>query len=51
MPAIVTIVVSLPLDQVFEAIVPHSTIEDHFDFEFLYTINECRRWRRSTSAA
>jgi hypothetical protein len=46
MPAVVTIVVSLPLDQVFEAIVPHSTIEDHFNFKFLFTINECRRWRR-----
>jgi hypothetical protein len=50
-PAVVTIVISLPLNQVFEAIVPHLTIEDCFDFEFLFTINECWRWRRSTSAA
>jgi hypothetical protein len=51
MPAVVTIVISLPLDQVFEVNVPHLTIEDRFNFEFLFTINECRRWRRSTSAA
>jgi hypothetical protein len=49
MPAVVTIVIFLPLDQVFEVIVPHSTIEDRFDFEFLFTINECQRWRRSIS--
>jgi hypothetical protein len=44
MPAVVTIVVSLPLE-------PHSTIEDRFDFEFLFTINKCQRRRRSISVA
>jgi hypothetical protein len=34
-PAVMTIIISLSLDQVFKAIVPHSIIDDHFDFEFL----------------
>jgi hypothetical protein len=51
MPAVVTVIISLPLDQVFEVIVPHSTIEDCFDFKFLFTINECQRWRRSMLVA
>jgi hypothetical protein len=51
LPAVVTVVVSLPLDQVFEAIVPHLTIEDCFNFEFLFAIDESQRWRRSRSPA
>jgi hypothetical protein len=53
LPAVVTIVVSLPLDDVFELILPHSTIEDCFDFIFLFAIDECWRWRmrKSGSAA
>jgi hypothetical protein len=43
MPAVVTGVVSLPLDQVFEAIIPHLTIEYCFDLEFLFAIDKC--WR------
>jgi hypothetical protein len=41
LPAVVTIIISLPLDQVFKVIVPHSTIEDCFNFIFLFTIDEC----------
>jgi hypothetical protein len=50
LPAVV-IIVSLPLDQVFKAIVPHLTIEDSFNFEFLFAINEYWRRRESRSAA
>jgi hypothetical protein len=51
LPAVVTVVISLPLDQVFKVIVPHSTIEDRLDFKFLFAINECQRWRKSRSVA
>jgi hypothetical protein len=51
LPAVVTIVISLPLDQVFKVIVPHSTVEDHFNFKFLFTIDECQRGRKSASVA
>jgi hypothetical protein len=51
LPAVVTVIISLPLDQVFKVIVPHSTIEDCFNFIFLFTINECQRWRKSRLAA
>jgi hypothetical protein len=43
MPAIVTLIVSLPFDQVFEAIVPHSTVQDLLNLVFFFAINE--RWR------
>jgi hypothetical protein len=41
MPDIVTVIVSLPLDEVLKAIVPHSTVQDHFNLVFIFTVNEC----------
>jgi hypothetical protein len=40
LPAIVTIIISLPLYKVLKVIVPHSTVQDCFDLIFLFTINE-----------
>jgi hypothetical protein len=50
-PAVIAVVVTLPLDQILESIVPHSTVKDFFDCVLFLTINE-RWWRwggRSTT--
>jgi hypothetical protein len=47
MPAIVTIIISLPLDQILKVIVSHSAVRDIFDLIFVFPINKCQWWRRS----
>jgi hypothetical protein len=43
-PAVIAIVVTLPLDQILKSIVPHSTVKELFDCVLFLTINECW-WR------
>jgi hypothetical protein len=47
MPAIVTIVIAFPLDQILEVIISHLTVKDCFDLVFIFTINinEHQWWR------
>jgi hypothetical protein len=42
LPAVVADIVALPLDQVFDASVPHAAIQDFFDFEVFVTIDQLR---------
>jgi hypothetical protein len=49
MPAIVTVIIALPLDQILEAIISHSTVNDRFDLIFICTVNECWWWRKGKS--
>jgi hypothetical protein len=51
LPAVVILIISLPLDQVFKAIVPHLTVQDLFDCTLLFAINEHWQWRRGSSTA
>jgi hypothetical protein len=40
-PAVIAVIVTLPLDQILESIVPHSTAKDFFECVlFFLTINE-----------
>jgi hypothetical protein len=50
-PAVIAVVITLPLDQILKSIVPHSTVKDFFDCVLFLPINECWwRWGgRSTS--
>jgi hypothetical protein len=43
-PAVIAVVITLPLDQILKSIVPHSTVKDFFDCVLFLTINECW-WR------
>jgi hypothetical protein len=45
MPAIVTIIVSLPLNKVFKVIVLHLTVKDCFNLVFVFAIDEHWCWR------
>jgi hypothetical protein len=40
-PAVIAVVVTLPLDQILESIVPHSTVKDFFDCVLFLPINQC----------
>jgi hypothetical protein len=48
---IVIIVIALPLDQIFKAIIPHLAVQDSFNLIFVFTIDECQWWRRGRSMA
>jgi hypothetical protein len=43
LPAIMTIIIALPFDQVFKSVVPHSTVQDSFYHVLLFAINECQQ--------
>jgi hypothetical protein len=49
LPLVVTLVITFPLDQVFQAVVTHSAIQYHLDLILLLTVDESCRWgwRRS----
>jgi hypothetical protein len=43
-PAVIAVVVTLPLDQILKSIVPHSTVKDFFNCVLFLTINEHWWW-------
>jgi hypothetical protein len=43
-PAVIAVIITLPLDQILKSIVPHSTVKDFFDCVLFLPINE-RWWR------
>jgi hypothetical protein len=43
-PLVITLVIALPLDQVFQAIVTHSAIQYHLDLILLLTVDESCGW-------
>jgi hypothetical protein len=51
LPAIMTLIVALPFNQVFEVVIPHSTIQNGFDFVLLFTIDECQQRGRGRTMA
>jgi hypothetical protein len=40
-PAVMTSIITLPLDKVFKAVVPHAAIEYFLKFILLATVNNC----------
>jgi hypothetical protein len=44
LPLVITLVIALPLDQVFQAVVIHLAIEYHLDLILLLIINESCGW-------
>jgi hypothetical protein len=48
---VMTLIVSLPFNQVFKVIVPHLTVQDLLNLVFLFAIDECQWWRRGQSMA
>jgi hypothetical protein len=44
LPLVITLVIALPLDQVFQAIVTHLAIQYHLDLILLLTIDESCGW-------
>jgi hypothetical protein len=51
LPLVITLVIALPLDQVFQAIVTHSAIQYHLNLILLLTINESCGWGWRGSSA
>jgi hypothetical protein len=51
LPLIVTLVITLELEQVFQAVVMHSAVQDSLDLILLLTIDESCGWRRHRSSA
>jgi hypothetical protein len=51
LPLIVTLIIALPLNQVFQAIVAHSAIQYHLDLILLLTIDESCGWGWRESSA
>jgi hypothetical protein len=51
LPLVVTLIITFPLDQVFQAVVMHSAIQYHLDLILLLAIDESCRWgwRRSSA--
>jgi hypothetical protein len=43
-PAVIAVIVTLPLDQILKSIVPHLTVKELFDCVLVLAINECW-WR------
>jgi hypothetical protein len=43
-PTVIAVVVTLPLDQILELIVPHSAVKELFNCVFVLTIDECWWW-------
>jgi hypothetical protein len=43
-PAVIAIIVTLPLDQILELIVPHLTVQDLLDYVLVLAIDECKWW-------
>jgi hypothetical protein len=50
-PLIVTLVITLELEQVLQAVVTHSAVQDSLDLILLLTIDEGCRWGRRRSSA
>ena len=50
-PAVVSSVITLPLDEVLKLIPAHVTVQDCFDFELFSTIDQNWRWRWQGAAA
>jgi hypothetical protein len=44
LPLVITFVITLPLDQVFQAVVTHLAIQYHLDLILLLAVNESCRW-------
>jgi len=44
-PAVVSSIITLPLDEVLEPISAHMTVQDRFDFKLFGAINQDWRWR------
>jgi hypothetical protein len=51
LPLVITLVIALPLDQVFQAVVTHSAIQYCLDLILLLTINESCGWGWHRSSA
>ena len=49
-PCIILVPISCPFDLVLEFPSEHPTVQYFFDFPFLRSINDFRRWRRASSA-
>jgi hypothetical protein len=50
-PLIVALVVTLELEQVLQAVVTHSAVQDSLDLILLFTIDKGCGWRRCRSSA
>jgi hypothetical protein len=51
LPLVITLVITLPLDQVLQAVVPHSAIQYRLDLILLLTIDESCGWGWHRSSA
>jgi hypothetical protein len=51
LPLIVTLVITLELEQVFQLVVTHAAVQDSLDLILFLTVNECCGWgwRRSSA--
>jgi hypothetical protein len=51
LPLVVTLIITLELEQVFQSIVAHAAIQYHLDFVLLFAIDESCGWgwRRSSA--
>jgi hypothetical protein len=51
LPLIITLVITLPLDQVLQAVVTHSAVQYSLDLILFLTVNESCRWGWCRSSA
>jgi hypothetical protein len=51
LPLIVTLIIALPLDQVLQAVVPHSAVQYSFNLILFHTIDESWEWGWCRSSA
>jgi hypothetical protein len=49
LPAVITCVITFPLDEILEMVIPHATIKDLFNFIFILAINDSWGWGRGMS--
>jgi hypothetical protein len=51
LPLIITLVITLPLDQILQAVVPHSAVEYSLDLILFLTVNKSWGWGWCRSSA